>query len=157
MTLAAALAHELSLAVVHGDDFYRDMSDERRLALSALEGVRSFFDWERMRDEAVLPLRAGTTARFSAYDWSAGHGLTASVEIEPREVVVIEGVYAARPEFDGAIDLTVLVDASPALREQRRALRADQPEMCKRWDAAERVYFQTIRSRESFDMIVSGE
>lgn len=156
-TLAEVLTLELSIALVHGDDFYADVSDEQRLAYSPLEGVESFFDWRRMRDEALLPLRAGTRARFARYDWNTGHGLTAPVEVEPCAVVVIEGVYAARPELDDLTDLAVLVEASPAMREQRRALRSDQPEMWERWDAAERLYFATIRPRSSFDLIISGE
>ncbi|MFM6173306.1 MAG: (d)CMP kinase, partial [Sphaerospermopsis kisseleviana] len=63
-TLADAIAHDLGAALVHGDDFYRDMPDAERRALSAERGVDRFFDWERLRDEALIPLRARTAARY---------------------------------------------------------------------------------------------
>ena len=62
-TFAAALATRLAAAVVHVDDFYRDMPEVDRLALSASEGISRYFDWERLRAEALVPLAAGRPAR----------------------------------------------------------------------------------------------
>jgi hypothetical protein len=42
--LAAAVGRRLAASVVAGDDFYRDMPEERRWILTAAEGVDQYFD-----------------------------------------------------------------------------------------------------------------
>ncbi len=162
-TLADAIARELGAAVVHGDDFYRDMPDAERRALSPAQGVDRFFDWQRLGDEALEPLRGRRPARFHCFDWIKGHGLGDMIVVEPREIVVIEGVYSARPEFEHLVDLKALVTTEDAKRTQRRAHPAGDrnrqaPEAWDaHWDAAEVVYFETIRPPGAFDLIVAGD
>ena len=82
--------------------------------------------------------------------------------VEPHDIVIIEGVYSARPEFDDLLDLKVLVEVADEERdrrryERRRTVSREDPEgWDARWDAAERVYFDAIRTRNTFDLIVSG-
>ena len=47
--LASAAARAFDAAVVHVDDFYRDLPRADRLALSPVQGVDRYFDWERLR------------------------------------------------------------------------------------------------------------
>ena len=161
-TLAAALAGVVDASVVHGDDFYRDLPDEERLRFSPAQGVDRSFDWQRLRAEALMPLVRREPARFGCFDWVAGGGLTGEVTVEPRDVVIVEGVYSARPELDDLLDLRVLVEIRKEERERRRHARArtvsrdDVVGWDARWDAAERLYFDTIRPRHSFDLVVSG-
>jgi uridine kinase len=161
-TLATALAGELNAALVHVDDFYRDMPDADRLALTPAQGVDRFFDWERIRDEAVATLVRREPARFRCFDWDAGSGLTSAITIEPRDIVIVEGVYSARPELGDLLELTVLVEALDVDRQQRRderhrtVSRHDPHGWDARWDRSEDIYFDTIRPRETFDLIVSG-
>jgi uridine kinase len=160
--LATAVASKVRAAVVHGDDFYRDMDDADRRELSAIQGVDCYFDWQRLRREALLPLTQGKAAEFGRFDWAVGHGLTPPITLDAREIVIVEGVYSARPEFDDLLDLKVLVEVSDQLREQRRQARLrtvsrDDPQgWDNRWGAAESVYFDTIRPRSAFDLIVAG-
>jgi uridine kinase len=70
-TLAAEVADRLSperAAVVHGDDFYRPMPAEERLLLSPQEGYDRYFDWQRLRDQVLIPLASGTAAQYQRYD-----------------------------------------------------------------------------------------
>ena len=155
-TIARAVANRLDAATVHGDDFYRDLSRTDRLALCPEDGVDRYFDWPRLRREALEPLRHGTEARFRAFDWDAGHGLAAERRIPARAVIVLDGVYSARPTLSGLVDLTVYVDAPEPVRRERRRARQDPPEWEAGWDAAEHVYFSRIRPPHSFDLVVSG-
>ena len=75
-TLAAAIAHAVDAAVVTTDDFYRDMPDAERRGLSPTEGVDRYFDWERLREEALTTLARREPARYRRFDWVAGGGLT---------------------------------------------------------------------------------
>jgi hypothetical protein len=58
--------------VVHGDDFYRPLPSAERLALDAAQGYRQYFDWERLRDQVLQPLRSGGVSRHQHYDWGSG-------------------------------------------------------------------------------------
>jgi len=162
-TLANAIAGDLSAAVVHVDDFYRDMPDADRRELSPLEGVDRYFDWQRLREEALMPLVQREPARFQRFNWSAGQGLIGSVAVEASDVVIVEGVYSARPELEDLVDLKVLVKVADRDRVQRREARLrtvsrhDPRGWDARWDAAERVYFETIRPPSNFDLIVAGD
>jgi uridine kinase len=161
--LADAVARSVRAAVVHGDDFYRDMDEADRRELSAIQGVDRYFNWQRLRREALLPLRRGRAARFGRFNWVVGHGLTPPIMLDARQIVIVEGVYSARPELDDLLDLKVLVEVSDRVREQRRQARLrtvsrDDPQgWDNRWGAAESVYFETIRPRSSFDLVVAGD
>jgi uridine kinase len=161
-TLAAAIAATVDAAIVHADDFYRDIPEADRLELSPAQGVDRYFDWERLREEALTTLVRRERAQFRCFNWVAGGGLTSAVTIEPRDIVIVEGVYSARPEFDDLLDLNVLVEVANEDREQRRrqrprtASRDDPRGWDARWDAAEGLYFDAIRPRNTFDLIVSG-
>jgi uridine kinase len=156
-TLAAWLAESTGAVTVHCDDFYRDLTDEVRRALTPSQGVDQYFDWQRLRDEALVPLGEGRAARFRCYDWEAGGGLGDVVEVRPAEVVIVEGVYSARPELAELVDVAVYVDAPQPVRRARIAARGHGNDECnERWDAAEKVYFGQIRPPESFPYHASG-
>ena len=110
-TLALAVGLRLSASVVAGDDFYRDMPEEQRWTLTAAQGVAEYFDWQRLRHEVLEPLRAGQAARYRPFSWRPEGGLDDRVvTVDPAPIVVLEGIYAARPELRDLVDLTVLVE-----------------------------------------------
>lgn len=109
----------------------------------------------RMRDEALSPLRAGRAATYRPYDWESGLLATRSVMIAPASVVVVEGLFVSRPELEPFIDLSVLVEAPPAVRSHRQLERPDSGEWLRRWDAAERLFFEQIRPRQSTSSLVA--
>ncbi|MFD6426899.1 uridine kinase [Streptomyces sp. NPDC060198] len=106
-TLAAAVAEYVGdCAVVHGDDFYRPMPDHERDGLDAEQGYHRYVDRQRLRLEVLEPLRSRQSARYRAYDWATGQ-LGSLQEIVSTSVVIVEGVYSARPELSAFYDLTV--------------------------------------------------
>lgn len=157
-TLAASVASRLDATLVEGDDFYRDLPEAERVSLDATAGVNLYFDWERLRDEVLAPLRSGRSAIYFPFDWVTGHGLTEeTVHLVPSRFIVLEGVYAARPELASYVDVTVLVETDRAERLKRLAARAYvHPHWVARWDAAENLYFSDIRPRDTFDLVVCG-
>lgn len=157
-TLATAVGQRLDASVVTGDDFYRDMPEQRRQTLTPAEGVEQYFDWQRLRREALQPLRAGRTARYRPSDWRAGTGLAQHViEVPPTPIVILDGVYSARPELQEEIDLAVLVETPPQERHRRLVAREHGNDAWwPRWNAAENLYYATIRPARSFDLVVAG-
>ncbi|MEU9131405.1 hypothetical protein AB0D08_25415 [Kitasatospora sp. NPDC048540] len=118
-TLAAAVCARLDgSVVVHVDDFYRPMSDRERERLDAEQGYHRYFDWERLRDQVLAPLRDGRAARYRIYDWSTGR-LGEWRETAPGGVVIVEGVYSARPELAPWYDVTSYVEVPRDLCLQR--------------------------------------
>jgi len=158
-TLARRLVERLGGVVVEGDDFYRVMDDAVRWDLDPSQGVGRYFDWERLRDEALVPLRCGRAASYSPFDWAAGGGLCPrTVTVGPSSVIVVDGVYSARPELSALVDLAVLVSTSQQVRDERVADRDHGNQRWhSRWAAAEQYYFANVRPPESFDLVVDGD
>lgn len=151
-TLADLLADTFGVALVRGDDFYSVMDEEARAELSPREGVELYYDWVRMRDEALIPLLDGKPAVYRPYDWEANRLFIQTVTVEPALLVVVEGLFVARPELMDLISIAVLVKADPETRTVRQQQRDDDASWVKRWDAAERYYFSSIRPPSSFDL-----
>jgi uridine kinase len=155
--LADAVAAQLDgCEIVHADDFYRPMPDNERERLDAEQGYRRYFDWERLREQVLVPLRDGRAARYQIYDWGTGH-LGAWREIRPGTVVLVEGVYSARPELAPYYHFAVLVDTPRAICLQRAMERGQNPyERILRWRAAEDFYLSTTRPQDRVQLVVSG-
>lgn len=156
-TFARQLVQTLDAALVPGDDFYQLMEPEERFQLGPAEGAERYYDWERMRDQVLKPLHEGRAARYRPYDWERDTLESREITITPRPMVVAKGLFVSRPEFDSLNSLTVLVVADPDVRRQRQLDRADaSAAWLRRWDAAERWYFDRVRPPEHFDVIVNG-
>lgn len=155
--MANALVRLVGAALVRGDDFYRVMDDDHRAKLSPIEGVDLYDDWQRLRDQVLIPLRAGRTARFQPYDW-ARNTLSSMVSmINTAPVVVVEGLFFSRPQLADLFEVSILVTADASTRQHRQQIRADASAEClQRWEAAERWYFDNVRPPASFDTIVTG-
>jgi uridine kinase len=161
-SLAAALALETEAGLVHGDDFYSPVlaqsSPEERAKLTDAEVADSVFDWRRLRTVVLEPLVDRRPAIFRPYDWERNDGSLGAVQqVEPGGLVVLEGVYSARPELADLVDLAVQVEADPAVRWARLAGRPDDPAWTQFWDRGEDYYFRVVRPAEGFDLRVSGQ
>lgn len=153
-TLGERLGEHADVAVLHMDDFYRVADQAGRERWTPEQGVDLYFDWQRLRDEALVPLRAGRAATFRVYDWDAD-AYGPEVTIAPRPVVVVEGVYSTRPELRHLVDVAVFVDTPLDVCVARQHARNQSPgPQILRWRAAEDVYFGSLGSE--FDLIVSG-
>ena len=156
-TFAGRLAERVPAAVVAGDDFYRVMDEDERAALSPAEGAARYYDWERLRDEALLPLRNRRPAVFRPYEWEANGLADRVVTIAPEPLIIVEGLFVSRPELAQVVDLTVLVVADAGSRTRRQRDRADaSQEWLARWEAAEGWYFEHQRPPSSFDVVITA-
>jgi uridine kinase len=157
-TLATAVAALLDGAViVHGDDFYRVMPAGERERLGPEQGYQRYFDWERLRDEVLAPVRAGRAARYQRFDWSTGE-LGVWREVEPGATVIVEGVYSARPELMPYYRLTVFVDTPREVCLRRvRARGENSEEWILRWRAAEDFYLRGMWPQARVGLVVRGD
>jgi uridine kinase len=146
-------AYEGMVVVVACDDFYRPLHGSQFSPEAAYE---NYFDWRRLRDEVLAPLRRGNPARYQRQDWSTD-SLAEWIEIEPREIVIVEGVFSTRPELRPLIDIAILVD-TPRDERLRRMLERPQDgtSWMDQWMTAEDWYFRNIAPRWYADLIVEG-
>ncbi len=160
-TMAAALALARPVTVVEGDDFYSprvaSLGRLQRDRLVDAEVVDLVFDWRRLREEALVPLRRGATARFARYDWDADDGRPgAERELVPAELVVVDGVYSARPELADLVDVAVCLQVDEGVRQTRLATRTeDLAGVVSFWERGERYYFAEVRPPATYDLVVS--
>jgi uridine kinase len=145
------------VAIIEGDDFYRPLAESTRAALTPLEAVDLFFDWERLRDDALAALARGEEARYRRYDWHAERLGDEVATVAACGVVVVEGVYVARPALRGYLDLIVVVEAPRETCIARQRERGEnEPEQIERWRAAEEWYFARQDPKRVADLVIDG-
>jgi para-aminobenzoate synthetase len=153
--LAAALGERLDAGVIEGDDFYAGGVAVRAEPPAAM--VAACTDWQHQRLVLDL-LRSGRQASWNAFDWEAfdGQACTELTVMSPKPIIILEGVYAARPELADLIDIAIMVRADEGVRESRLLARQEHTGPWeKQWHAAEDYYFEFVRPLTSFNMLVS--
>jgi uridine kinase len=161
-TIAATLANRLDATILECDDFYAGGTDAEWAERTPAEKVARCIDWRRMQTEAIEPLLAGRNAVYHPFNFARGEGPAEhAVTVKPAPVILLDGIYSARPELSDLVDLAVLVDM-PDDRLRRRRLIAREGESFMAawhaiWDEAEAHYFSHVRPRESFDLFVTSD
>jgi hypothetical protein len=98
-TIAAQIARATGAALVHTDDFFVRQPAPIAGQPPGLRPLRQYYDWNRIRAEALEPLRAGRSAKFRRFDWSRGAVLDGVVTVRPSDLILLEGVFSAAPEL----------------------------------------------------------
>jgi len=160
-TIAAAVAYATGAALVRTDDFFqrppaRPGGAPDGGAPDGGQALARYYDWRRIRAEALEPLRGRRSAVFRRFDWPRGAGLGPCVTVEPSDLILLEGVFSAAPELSDLVDRSVLVDTPEQERLRRLHARVSPDEWDADWLAAEQAYFDMIRPRSSFGLIVPG-
>ncbi|NUQ00150.1 MAG: uridine kinase [Armatimonadetes bacterium] len=140
-----AEAGDEAVAVVEVDSYYRDYS-----GLSPRERERLNFDhpdaidWDELIED-LHALREGQTIEQPVYDFTI-HGRAESVvELEPRPVIVVEGIHALTHErLRDLLDVRIFVDTDPDVRFIRR-LRRDLLSRDRTIDSVVEQYLETVR------------
>jgi uridine kinase len=160
-TLAKGTRDRLGgVSILRADHFFRPLNEYPAARLPPEEAYRLYFPWERMCEEALLPLRRGQPARYQRYDWETDR-LNQWVIVEPNEVILIEGVYSTRPELRPLIDIAIFVETPRDERRKRMLARGHLKndiwnDWLVPWMAAEDWYFANVRPAEHADLIVAG-
>jgi uridine kinase len=165
--LASRLAQKLgSAAVMTLDSYYRPMDD-----LPLEQRQRSNFDlpdaleWELLF-EHLSRLSAGEAIDEPVYDFTRHTRALSNRRIEPREYVIVEGLFTLYwEEVRGALDTKVFVKTTPNLCFDRRLAR-DVAERGRTPESVREQYEKTVRpSAQTYiwpterfaDVVVSGE
>ncbi len=157
-TLATELKNSgPNITVVHMDDFYVPVSDEVLLNRKPAEDYESCFDWKRMIDQVLKPLRDGKTARFQSLDWGLGV-LREWKEVAPNGMVFIEGVYSLRPEFRSYFDFSIWVETEAQLRRDRMIARNQNTKgQMDCWQRGEEWYQRFFSPDKTASLVIDGK
>ncbi len=102
------------VALIPQDSYYIDASDmtmEERRKINY--DHPSAFDWELLIRQ-VKELKAGRTVEQPTYSYIECNRLGETVRVEPRKVILIEGILAlANKELRSLMDIKIFVDADP--------------------------------------------
>jgi uridine kinase len=153
-TLARELAGALGAAVISGDDFFTGGVVVR--GDSAQQRAADCIDWRRQR-AVLLAIRNHERASWHAFNWQAFDG---SVEHDatgcaPERIVLLEGVYSARPELADLLDLRMLVRVPDEVRMRQLVEREGSLSRWElQWHEAEDHYFANVISPGWFDLTI---
>jgi uridine kinase len=156
-TLAAQLLDAIDdSGVVSVDDFYRPMAASERAGLRPEGGYDRYFDWRRLRDSVLGPIRFGLCAQYRRYDWATDR-LAEWRKVEAGRVVIVEGVYSTRPELRSCFGVTVYV-VTPREQRLERMSRRDHDDLSwvEQWMAAEDWYEENERPEDQVDLVLYG-
>jgi hypothetical protein len=115
------------------------------------------FDWwPRLELEVLVPVAAGRPASFLAMDWSGGPPVPRlPVTVPVVDVLLLEGVSAARRAVSGRLSTTVWVEHPDRAVRTARAVARDGDairEPLRRWQAAEEAWFAADGTRDRADV-----
>lgn len=153
-TLAKRLAARLSGALIEGDDFFAGGVGVRADPPEIL--ARDCIDWRRLAG-VLRDVIANRPARYRPFDWQAFDGsLSARATIiRLRPIVIVEGVYAARPELGDLVDHRVLLHLDEDERMRRLLDREGEISPWERqWHRAEDWYFANVAMPGHFDTVM---
>ncbi len=152
----STLARHLGAAtVIEFDDFYRPSSTRLPPGDADIGGN---FEWRRLRDQVLLPLRRGEEARYQRYDWGSD-SMAEWHTVAPRGIVVVEGNYSTREELRDLYDFRIWVDAPRELRLARGIERGGintRERWFEEWMPEEERYVAAHEPWRFADLVIDG-
>lgn len=151
-------AQRESVSIVKTDDFFRPLNEYPVANMAPEKLYELYFDWQRMRNEALIQLSRGETATYQKYDWSQDRLLEWET-VKPKEIVLVEGVYSSRPELRRMLDAAIFVDAPKSKRLKRiKSRNPNEPtNWITAWMTAEDHYLNQVSPQNTADLILSSD
>jgi uridine kinase len=154
-TLASHLADAFGedTNVFHMDHFFLP---EIRKTPERLGEPGGNVDHERFRAEVADGLRGGGPFKYRVFD-CALQQLAETVQVSPRALTIIEGVYSMHPLVSLDYDCKIFLSLSRA-EQLRRILARSGPDMLERfvreWIPMENRYFEAMGIREQCSLVL---
>ena len=151
-TLAGKLAERYDCNVVHMDDFFL-RPEQRTAERFATPGGN--VDFERFREEVILPLKTGTSFSYRPFDCKT-FTLASPVSITPKKLTIIEGSYCNHPHFGNPYDLKIFLTITPELQRQRILKRPAflHQRFLDEWIPMEQLYFSHFGICQMCDIVL---
>ena len=152
-TLATELGRELDCPVVHMDGFFLRPEQRTRNRLGEPGGN---VDYERVREEVLLPLVQERLATYRPFDCGK-MDFSDPIQVDLGAVVIVEGSYSCHPALWDFYGLRIFLDISPEDQMERilhRNGREAAAVFRDRWIPLEERYFAAYQIRERCDLAI---
>ena len=151
-TLAFKLAELYDCNVFHMDDFF--LRPEQRTPERFAE-VGGNVDYERFREEVLLPLKSGKAFSYRAFDCST-FTLAMPATVTPQKLIIIEGTYSNHPHFGNPYDLKILLTVDEETQRKRILERPAflHKRFFEEWIPMENRYFEAFRISDRSEIIL---
>jgi len=154
-TFAKELVELLSnTRIVRMDDFYKP----ENLRQESNAEIGSYFDWQKLEKQLLIPFMENLGIRFQKYDWQCD-SLKEWQYISKNSNVIVEGVYSTRQELSKYYDLKIWIDC-PADDRLLRGIERGGIEMKNQWQNVwmkqENDYLEKYHPISLSDIIING-
>jgi uridine kinase len=150
-SLAEMLKSVYSCNLFTMDDFF--LQPFQRTA-QRLEEPGENIDYERFESEIIRGLKTGGPFQYEIFDCDTEE-LSSPIEVSPKTLSVVEGVYSLHPNYSDSYDIKVFLKIDEA--EQLRRLKERSPGLYQRfideWIPMENKYFEFFRVADKCDLI----
>ena len=149
-TMASKLAQIYDCNVFHMDDFF--LRPEQRTPERFAE-VGGNVDYERFREEVLLPLESGKAFSYRPFDCST-FTIAPPVAVTPKKLNIIEGTYSHHPYFGNPSDLKILLTVDEETQRQRILERPAflHKRFFEEWIPMENRYFNVLLFSDRIDI-----
>lgn len=151
-TFSTYLQNYLYARVIHMDDFFLQDSQRSERRLNEIGGN---LDYERFYREVVKPIQNHQAIHYHQYNCQTKVFTKKSIP-EDYHLLVIEGAYALREEFQAIYDLSYLffIDAD----EQLKRIKSREPRLYHRfieeWIPMENRYIEALNLKQKVNRVV---
>ena len=149
-TMASKLAQIYDCNVFHMDDFF--LRPEQRTPERFAE-VGGNVDYERFREEVLLPLKSGKAFSYRPFDCS-NFTIASPVAVTPKKLNIIEGTYSHHPYFGNPYNLKILMTVDEETQRQRILERPAflHKRFFEEWIPMENRYFNVLLFSDKIDI-----
>jgi len=151
--LAVSIARQLECNIFHMDDFF--LQPHQRTPERFREPGGNV-DYERFKAEVIENLKANKEFKYQLYD-CASTRLVEWVQVTPKRINIIEGVYSIHPLWSSLLDVKIFLTVSRELQLERIRNRSGElllKRFVEEWIPLEDLYFETFRIKENCDLVI---
>lgn len=153
-TLSKLLEKLYDCNIFHMDDFFLQQHQRTKERLKEIGGN---IDKERFLKEILVPLSNKDIINYHKFDCSTMR-LGENIEIKPKKLTIIEGVYSMHPEFEDFYNLSVFLNIDDNLQEER-ILNRNTPYYANRylneWIPLENIYFEKTNITKRCNVLIT--
>lgn len=150
-TLSEIIKQNFECNIFHMDDYYLPFSQRKERWENLPAGN---MDLKRFKREVLIPAKTGQQITYQPY-FCRTDSLKEAVQVQPKELTVIEGSYSHHPELAELYDLKIFLTCSK--EEQRRRLMLREENRFhfyeERWIPMEERYYKACHVKSSADKV----
>ena len=154
-TFAARLGSLYDCNVFHMDDFF--LRSEQRTE-ERMRETGGNVDYTRFKYEILDKLKKNCRFKYQIYDCSLGI-LTDYINVRPKKLSIVEGVYSMHPSLQNAYDLKIFLGVDLET-QKRRILERSGEHMLRRfldeWIPLENKYFSDMNIVQKCDLVFTS-